>query len=394
MSGLGIYTATVSFLLIIVVLKKLFSRHSNENYPPGPPGRVFIGNLREIPDKKPWLAYTEWAKNYGELMHLQAMGDHIVILSSADAANDLLEKRTRIYSGRPYEDVAITVGWGFNIGLQSYSDTWRRSRRMFQQILRPDAVVQLRPVIQECIGIFMQNLIESPEKFMDHIAVLSGGLALKTMYGITVKSEEDTLISIAKSAAESGDKIFAPHFIAILKCCPFIMSVPRWVPVLGHARRHIEFSQNLLDGIRELPLQQAQKSMESGVPNDGVAVRLLRDTDPGDVERIRLIKDVASLTYFAGADTTLSSTGTFFLAMAKNTQAQQRAQQEIDAIVGRGRLPTLDDRRSLPYVEAIYREVMRWYPALPIGRCPLAIIRNNSMATRLDRRSTYGNKAR
>ncbi|EEB99092.1 hypothetical protein MPER_01290, partial [Moniliophthora perniciosa FA553] len=173
-------------------------------------------------------------------MHLQAMGDRIVILSSVDAANDLLEKRSRIYSGRPHEEVAITAGWGFGVGVLNYSDTWRQNRRMYQQILRPDAIVKLRPAIQECIGVFVQNLVESPEKFMDHIAVLSGGLALKIMYGVTVKTGDEPLITIAKSAAETADKIFTPSFVAILRCCPFIMSVPRWVPVLGHTRQYLD----------------------------------------------------------------------------------------------------------------------------------------------------------
>lgn len=63
---------------------------------------------------------------------------------------------------------------------------------------------------------------------------------------------------------------------------------------------------------------------------------------------------------------TVSATGTFFLAMAQNPDIQKKAQEEIDRIIGSDRLPTLDDRDSLPYVEAMYREVMRWRPALPL----------------------------
>jgi cytochrome P450 len=46
---------------------------------------------------------------------------------------------------------------------------------------------------------------------------------------------------------------------------------------------------------------------------------------------------------------------------------QKRAQQEIDSVVGRNRLPTYDDWESLPYVEAVMREVLRWRPVLPLG---------------------------
>ncbi|XP_034236818.1 probable cytochrome P450 304a1 isoform X1 [Thrips palmi] len=45
--------------------------------------------------------------------------------------------------------------------------------------------------------------------------------------------------------------------------------------------------------------------------------------------------------------------------LAQHPDKQDAAHREIVAVVGRGRLPTLDDRPSLPYTEAILREVLR-----------------------------------
>jgi cytochrome P450 len=64
---------------------------------------------------------------------------------------------------------------------------------------------------------------------------------------------------------------------------------------------------------------------------------------------------------------TVASLVSFFLAMATNPVFQTKAQEEIDSVVGTHRLPEFADRPSLPYVEAIYREVMRWNPVLPLG---------------------------
>jgi len=58
---------------------------------------------------------------------------------------------------------------------------------------------------------------------------------------------------------------------------------------------------------------------------------------------------------------------TFSLAMAMYPDFQKKAQQEIENVVGSDRLVTLDDRNSLPYIEAIYREIFRWRPVLPLG---------------------------
>ena len=58
---------------------------------------------------------------------------------------------------------------------------------------------------------------------------------------------------------------------------------------------------------------------------------------------------------------------TFALAMVENPHVWKRAQMEIDAVLGTERLPEFDDRPSLPYVDAIMRETLRWRPVIPMS---------------------------
>lgn len=44
-----------------------------------------------------------------------------------------------------------------------------------------------------------------------------------------------------------------------------------------------------------------------------------------------------------------------------------RAQAEIDSVIGLDRLPTLADRRNLPYIEAVLKESLRWRNVIPVG---------------------------
>ena len=46
---------------------------------------------------------------------------------------------------------------------------------------------------------------------------------------------------------------------------------------------------------------------------------------------------------------------------------QKKAQAEIDAVVGSDRLPSFTDRNSLPYIEALVKEVFRWNAVIPTG---------------------------
>ena len=58
---------------------------------------------------------------------------------------------------------------------------------------------------------------------------------------------------------------------------------------------------------------------------------------------------------------------TFLVACLLRPRVQKRARDEIDAAVGRDRLPTFEDRPKLPFVDAMCKEVLRWRPVTPLG---------------------------
>ena len=54
--------------------------------------------------------------------------------------------------------------------------------------------------------------------------------------------------------------------------------------------------------------------------------------------------------------------------MAMYPAVQKKAQAEIDAVVGPSRLPDFDDRSSLPYINALLKESMRWQSVAPLRK--------------------------
>ena len=58
----------------------------------------------------------------------------------------------------------------------------------------------------------------------------------------------------------------------------------------------------------------------------------------------------------------------FMQAMVLNPEVQKCAQAEIDRIVGSERLPDFGDRASMPYVEAVLRETLRFHPISPLSK--------------------------
>jgi len=52
-------------------------------------------------------------------------------------------------------------------------------------------------------------------------------------------------------------------------------------------------------------------------------------------------------------------------------EVQAKAFEEIDRVIGHDRLPTLADLDNLPYMEALWKEILQWSPPFPISECPM-----------------------
>ena len=64
---------------------------------------------------------------------------------------------------------------------------------------------------------------------------------------------------------------------------------------------------------------------------------------------------------------TLSTVQSFVLAMASFPEVQEKAKAELDSVVGPHRLPEFSDRDSLPYINALIKELLRWRSVVPVG---------------------------
>ncbi|KAF7357537.1 O-methylsterigmatocystin oxidoreductase [Mycena sanguinolenta] len=143
---------------------------------------------------------------------------------------------------------------------------------------------------------------------------------------------------------------------------PFSDTSPSWVPGAGFQRYATETRQ-IIKEMQEVPLNFVKQNMRDGIDSTSVVAKLLAANRHDEAA----IQAVAATAYAGGADTSVSSLASFCLAMALYPEIQKKAQTEIDTIIGTDRLPEFEDRPSLPYVEALYREVMRWRPVLPLS---------------------------
>ncbi len=70
-------------------------------------------------------------------------------------------------------------------------------------------------------------------------------------------------------------------------------------------------------------------------------------TEAKEETRIATI-DMAGGIFLGGADTVTASVGIFLLTMVCFPEMQKKAQEELDRVIGHGRLPGFEDGESLP----------------------------------------------
>ncbi|KAF7365150.1 O-methylsterigmatocystin oxidoreductase [Mycena venus] len=362
------YRGSLALVAFIIVLLKFFQKLFSKRhlpFPPGPSPQLLGGNFRDLPTKQPWLTYTEWGRRYGDLVHATAFGEHIVVVNSVKTAVELFEKRSHTYSNRPVIPMIDLIGWEFNIAFMSVGGRWRQHRRMFQQHFRPDASRNYRPTQMNKVHQLLQGLLSSPQDFRELIKTLAAAIIMSTVYGYEVKPKNDRFVGLAESAVKKISESVFPGAAAV-NAFPILKHLPSWMPGAGFQHFAAE-SRQLAQEMREVPYNFVKQNMRDGEESKSMVAKLLEASQARGRSDEDAIQEVAAVAFSAGADTTVSALASFFLAMAVNPSIQKKAQVEIDTVVGTHRLPEFEDRQSLPFVEALYREVMRWRPVLPLG---------------------------
>lgn len=148
---------------------------------------------------------------------------------------------------------------------------------------------------------------------------------------------------------------------------PFLRYLPDWLPGVGFKHTARLWKKTLTDVVNN-PYMYVKQRMSDHSNEDSYVSKLIEQNLPTlGPEEEHAIKWSAASLYTGGADTSVSTMTSFFLAMSMSPEVQRKAQEEIDRVVGSSRLPTFSDRENLPYVDAIVKEALRWHPIAPMG---------------------------
>ncbi|KAH9927105.1 cytochrome P450 [Epithele typhae] len=347
------------------LVSRIFAKRPAGPLPPGPKGYPIIGSLLEMPLKYSWLTFAQWSERWGDLTTFTLLGQRFLLVNNADDALELLEKKSAIYSSRSSIPVGgDMIGWSQTMIMQNEPARMREYRKLVGTVMASHTRVQrFGDLIEADTKQFLTALPQRTDTLFHELQKLAGSIVVTITYGYKAKSDHDEIITAVDKAMADFALVTQPGaFVADV--FPILTSIPSWFPGTAWMQKAAQ-SKKLLEDMVQLPYVWVKKQMAAGTHKSSFVTALL--DEPHDDAREELIKLVAASMYAGGADTTVSSSMTFFLAMTLYPEVQKKAQAELDSVIGHGQLPTLADRERLPYLNAILLEVLRWIPVAPMG---------------------------
>ncbi|XP_071486275.1 steroid 17-alpha-hydroxylase/17,20 lyase-like [Diadema antillarum] len=364
-NGLTI-TATLGVLLVSMAIWSV-SRPSR--FPPGPRGLPIVGSIFDMTDN-PEVVFGKWAKKYGDIFGLKVGQRWMVVLNRKDVIKQALIKQDVEFAGRPdfYSMELFTEGFK-DIAFSTYTDTWKLHRKLGHTALRHFATGKpLQKLISSVYPKVEKELAENGEKPIDTRLLLTlimynvfSQMCYGKSYDLHDPNVKDWMRMNDELNANFGLGLAADYFYWAKY---FPTSGPRLMKALT-----VDFEKFVESELA----QHKEQSYDPDNISDFYSMLLKAQEDAKregenvdkltDVHILQTILDIFS----GGIQSTVDTLYWAFALMSEYSEIQKKAQTEIDSVIGRDRVPTIEDRGTLPYTEATLYEVMRYSTVGPLS---------------------------
>ena len=120
---------------------------------------------------KPFDLFMTFLYTEGDIVSISIFGQTIVVLNSVDAAIDMLEKKSVIYSDRPVLQMGgELVGWKKTLVLVPYGDRFRNYRRLFHKTIGSNATISKYSASEEMeTHKLLKRILANPDDLGAHV---------------------------------------------------------------------------------------------------------------------------------------------------------------------------------------------------------------------------------
>ncbi|KAK9978450.1 hypothetical protein ABG768_020201 [Culter alburnus] len=357
-------------LLLLLVLYLLFSGSKSQKEgkePPGPKPLPLLGNLLTLDLKRPFDTFCELSKTYGKIFQVFLGPRKTVILVGYKTVKEALMNYAEEFGDR-------YIGPGFRIInnehgiLFSNGENWKEMRRFALSNLRD----------------FGMGKRGSEDKIIEEIQYLKGefdkfkGKAFDTTQPVNYAVSNIISSIVYGSRFEYTDPRFtemvdrANENVRVSGSATMMLyNIFPWLGPFLNSKRTIV--RNILKNKAEI-MKLINELLETLNPQDrrgfvdSFLIRKQSDEESGKTDSLyhsmNLYCTINNL-FAAGTDTTATTLRWSLLLMAKYPEIQAEVQGEIDRVIG-GRQPVVEDRKNLPYTDAVIHETQRLANIIPI----------------------------
>ncbi|PWY84475.1 cytochrome protein [Aspergillus sclerotioniger CBS 115572] len=345
---------------------------------PLPPGPTLFS--APWPENDVAKIFHSWNKTYGPVVSVKVGSRIIIILGTRQAAQDLLERRSNIYSSRPTSIfMERYLNKGRNPAFMPYGSQWRLHRRLYSTLLNAWESHAYRR-LQDIGSTELLHGLLSANDFPQLFYRYTSDVMLSLVYG-KGRNRDDADHHRLQRINDMATFILqkASFRTIILDLFPLLDKLPM---VFMKWRKQAE---RLHDLTRQVYVECGNAALQEDCWN---WIREIRHRPESKGIPWEDVCYSLGELYVAGIYTTNMVLETFIETCTEHGEAVQKAQDELDSVIGTQRLPSFGDMDRLPYITAFISELVRWRPISPIG-VPHAVIQDDEyMGFRIPRDAT------
>ncbi|GFO01276.1 cytochrome p450 2c8 [Plakobranchus ocellatus] len=352
-------------LLVYKVWPWIKPRNFGDNIPPFPvPRKFLLGHLHLYIAKKELETIKTLREKAGDVFSLDLAGKLVVVVNGFEAVKDVLVNHWNEAPDRPNSGVPSLIGEDNHGVLNSRGENWKDQRTAALLILRSLGMGKniLAEKICKEVSIYIDKLASFNGKPVD-INILTGVSVSNITCSIIVGKRYDHDDPYFVHLIETINNVFskAPR-VAIMQTIPFA----RFIPGDFFGLKYYMGCMNELNvKFSKAQITEAKKTFNpEDEPKTFITAYLQRMHEedakgtPHRLDEKNLISTIRSL-FIGGTETTTTSIYWFVLHCINHPDVQDKIFVEISSQVGLDRLPNMNDKVNLRYLEAAIRESMR-----------------------------------
>ncbi|MBA0734646.1 hypothetical protein Gogos_018546 [Gossypium gossypioides] len=356
--------------IAIILAYKLYQR-LRFKLPPGPQRWPVVGNLYDIKPVR-FRCYAEWARAYGPIISVWFGSTLNVIVSNTELAREVLKEcdqqladRHRTRSAAKFSRDGKDLIWA------DYGPHYVKVRKVCTlELFSPKRLEALRPIREDEVTAMVESIFlhcSNPENQGRSLVVRKylGAVAFNNItrlaFGKRFVNHEDIMDEQGhefKAIVANGLKLGAS--LAMAEHIPWL----RWMfPLEEEAfAKHGARRDRLTRAIMEEHTVARQKSGDTKQHFVDALLTLQDKYDLSEDTIIGLLWDMIT----AGMDTTAISVEWAMAELIRNPRVQQKAQEELDRVIGSERVMSETDFSNLPYLLSVAKEALRLHPPTPL----------------------------